>query len=93
MATKGQITLGSIGPGALAFPMIQRIQSDAVFSELSFSLPYFLTAQLPRGGTPYFYMRGSCQYLGSEIFAKAIILGSVKNSFKQINIWGLRITA
>ena len=46
----------------------------------------------PGGYSLCLYMGGPCQYLGSEIVQKQSYLGSVKNSYKKVNIWGLRIT-
>ena len=46
-----------------------------------------------KGYSLLLYTGGPCQYVGSEILQKQSYLGSVKNSFKKVNIWDLRITA
>ena len=64
----------------------------ALLRRLLSTATFVLCHSTTQGGTPYVCIRGGpCQYLGSEILQKQSYLGSVKNSFKKLNIWGLRI--
>ena len=74
------------------FTLLPGCLQPTIKMALSFP-PCYLLSLNTRGVLPTsVYGGGPCQYLGSEILQKQSYLGSVKNSCKKVNIWGLRIT-